>query len=84
MSADPYADIARVCSARRQLADQGSTRGNDRADAADLPRLVRIIHDGGYRGYVPIETLAIRGVPYDPYRIVPAFTRDVRAALNSL
>lgn len=82
--ADPYAEIARVVPYAVNWQIKESTRGTDRAHAADLPRLLRVIHDGGYRGYVPIETLAIRGIPYDPYKIVPAFTRDVRAALNTL
>jgi sugar phosphate isomerase/epimerase len=79
--ADPYADIARVvpCAVNWQVKE--GIGGNKRAD---LPRLMRIIREGGYRGYVPIETLSANGVPYDPFQIVPAFTREVRAAMNGL
>ena len=55
-------------SLRRQLADQGKAGRRGRAFKTDLKRLVRIIRDGGYRGYLPIETLSIRGEAenYDP------------------
>lgn len=79
--ADPYADIARVVPHAVNWQVKESIYGNDRTRPADLPRLYRIIREGGYRGYVPIETLTVRGVPYDPFRIVPAFARDVQAAM---
>ena len=34
-----------------------------------------------HRGYVPIETLSINGMPYDPFQVVPAFTERVKAAM---
>ncbi len=84
LTADPYADLARVVPYAVNWQVKESTRGTDRAHAADLPRIYKIIHDGGYRGYVPIETLSITGVPYDPFQAVPAFTSKVRAAMASL
>jgi len=84
LTADPYADIVRVVPHAVNWQVKESVRGTDRAQAADLPRLCKIIHDGGYRGYVPIETLAVNGVPYDPFQTVPAFTREVRAAMSRL
>ncbi len=84
LTADPYADIARVAPHAVNWQVKESTRGTERAHAADLPRLYRIIRDSGYRGYVPIETLAVNGVPYDPFQTVPAFTREVRAAMSGL
>lgn len=80
LTADPYADIARVVPHAVNWQVKESTRGTDRAHAADLPRIYKIIHDGGYRGYVPIETLSVSGVPYDPFQAVPAFTEKVKAA----
>lgn len=78
---DPYADIARVVPHAVNWQVKESIYNNDRSRPADLPRLCRIIRDGGYRGYVPIETLWVNGVPYDPFQVVPAFTREVQAAL---
>lgn len=84
LTADPYSDIARVVPHAVNWQVKESVRGTDPAFAADLPRIYRIIHDGGYRGYVPIETLSRNGVPYDPFQIVPAFTRQVKAAMAGL
>ncbi len=81
LTADPYADLARVVPHAVNWQVKESVRGTDPAHAADLPRLYKIIRDGGYRGYVPIETLSRRGVPYDPFQVVPAFTRQVKAAM---
>ncbi|MFZ5496172.1 MAG: sugar phosphate isomerase/epimerase family protein [Verrucomicrobiota bacterium] len=81
LTADPYADIARVVPHAVNWQVKESLHGNDRSRPADLPRLCRLIRDGGYRGYVPIETLAARGGPYDPFQVVPAFAREVQAAL---
>lgn len=83
LTADPYADIARVVPHAVNWQVKESIYDNDRSRPADLPRLCRIIRDGGYRGYVPIETLWVNGVPYDPFRVVPAFTREVQAALDA-
>ena len=58
-----------------------------------LKRLLKIIDDSGYRGYLPIETLAdkvpkgqpkpdIPFRPYDPYKLVPAFLKELKAAIR--
>ena len=47
----------------------------------DLNRLIQIIVDGGYRGYLPIETLSLPHRPYHPKELVPKFLAEVRAAL---
>jgi len=81
MVPDPYADIARVVPHAVNWQIKESPRGADSPERTDLPRLIRVIRDGGYRGYIPIETLSARGRPYDPFAIVPAFAAEVRAAL---
>lgn len=83
LTADPYADIAAVVPHAVNWQVKESIYNNDPARPADLPRLYRIIRAGGYRGYVPIETLSVKGVPYDAYKVVPAFTEKVRAAMAS-
>ncbi len=80
--ADPYADLARVVPHAVNWQVKESIFNNDPARPVDVPRLVRLIRDGGYRGYVPIETLAVKGRPYDPFAIVPPFAATVRAALD--
>jgi sugar phosphate isomerase/epimerase len=81
LTPDPYADLARVVPYAVNWQVKESIRGNDPAQPADIPRLCRIIRDGGYRGYVPIETLVYKDVPYDPFVVIPAFARKVQAAL---
>jgi sugar phosphate isomerase/epimerase len=81
MVADPYADIARVVPIAVNWQVKESPRGPNSTERTDLPRLVRAIREGGYRGYLPIETLSAAGKSYDPYKIVPAFAAEVRAAM---
>jgi hypothetical protein len=47
----------------------------------DMKRLVAIIRQAGYRGYVPIETLSMGRKDYDPYAEVTQMFTDLRAAL---
>ena len=59
----------------------GVIAGTGNMMTPDLPRLMRIIRDGGYRGYVPIETLAATGRPYDADVVVAQFAAEVRTAM---
>jgi hypothetical protein len=49
----------------------------------DLIRLLKIVRASGYRGYLPIEILSSRGgpAPKDPFKVVPQFLAEVRAAI---
>ena len=46
------------------------TDGYGGSTKTDYPRLIKIIKNGGYKGYVPVETLKVRGEPYDPFHRV--------------
>jgi len=46
----------------------------------DLTKIMRIVRESGYKGYLPIETLG-KG---DPRQKVPVFYSKVKKALNSL
>ena len=81
LTADPYADIAAVVPYAVNWQVKESIHGNDPTQPADVPRLCRLIREGGYRGYVPIETLVYKDVPYDPFQVVPAFAAKVQAAM---
>ncbi|MBO0947701.1 sugar phosphate isomerase/epimerase family protein [Fibrella forsythiae] len=74
---DPYADIAKLA----PLAATWQVKENLFVDGqevqTDLGKVVRIVRDSGYRGYLPIETLG-KG---DPRQKVPAFFEKVRKAL---
>ena len=80
-TADPYDDIARVVPYAVNWQVKESPRGPDSQERTDLTRLFRILRESGYRGYVPIETLAARGKAYDPFAVVPQFAASVRAAM---
>lgn len=79
---DPYAEIAAVLPYTVNFQVKESPYGKDSPVRLDLNRFVKIVRDAGYRGYLPIETLAVTDVPYDPFKIVPAFHAEVVAAFN--
>jgi len=47
----------------------------------DFRKLVKIIRDGGYRGYLPIETLSMRRKDYDPFVEVAKVLAELREAI---
>ena len=48
----------------------------------DFYRLMKIIERSGYRGDLPVETLAVKEIPYDPFVLVPAFLNELKLAMN--
>jgi hypothetical protein len=47
-------------------------------------KLATIIHDGGYRGFVPIETLAMGRKDYDPAAEIVKVLVAMREAIGAL
>jgi sugar phosphate isomerase/epimerase len=82
MTDDPYDDIAKTVPYAVNFQVKESPFGKDSKVRTDLNRLVRILRDAGYRGYLPIETLAATDRPYNPIEQVPKFLAEVRAALD--
>lgn len=82
-TADPYKDIEAVVpyAVNWQVKDNLTVAGN--RVATDYPRLMKILKNGGYRGYLPVETLPIKGTSYDPYALVPQMLKDLRAARDA-
>ena len=56
---------------------------SEEASPTDLKRLLHVVRDSGYRGYLPIETLSPRGGGgvYDPFVVVPKFLKELREAI---
>jgi sugar phosphate isomerase/epimerase len=79
---DPYVDMALVAPRALNWQIKQSPFGQDSDMAMDLFRLMRVIRDSGHRGFLPIETLAAKGKPYDPYTVVPAFLKQLREAMD--
>ena len=78
---DPYADIAFMApyAVNWQIKELiGTTSDSPRTD---LKRLVTIIRRSGYRGYLPIETLASGRKDYDSFVAVPAMLEALRKAM---
>jgi sugar phosphate isomerase/epimerase len=80
-TADPYADMALVAPRAVNWQIKQSPFGEDSGVATDLARLMTIVRNSGYSGYLPIETLSPRGKEYDPRVVVPAFLSQVRDAI---
>jgi sugar phosphate isomerase/epimerase len=90
LTADPYVDMEKVMPYAINFLAKESPFGNNSPIKVDLKRVMKIIHNSGYRGYVSIETLSPKtpkGQPenaaqkaYDPYVAVPAFLKGVKAA----
>ena len=81
---DPYAHIARVLphAVNWQIKEKVDTK--DGTQRTDMRRLVRLIRDGGYRGYLPIETLSSAGQENDPRARVAELHAELRAALAEM
>jgi sugar phosphate isomerase/epimerase len=81
MTPDPYADMARVVPYTVNWQVKQRLGGKEGTTPMDLKRLIRVMKAGGYRGYVPIETLSQPGKEYDPTTYVPKFLKEVRQAI---
>ncbi len=77
-TADPYADLARCApfAVNVQLKTEIRARGG-KTEAADLPRLIRILKEARYMGYVVLEYEAKE----DPYQAVPRILKELRGLL---
>lgn len=83
MTEDPYIDMEKVIPYAVNWQVKESAFGKASDIRIDLERLMKIISRSGYRGYIPIETLSVKGRPYDPYVLVPIFSDEVKSALYS-
>lgn len=79
---DPYVDIEAVMPYAVNFQVKESPFGAKSHIRIDLARLMKIIRTSGYKGYLPIETLSVKGRPYDPYTLVPSFLKEVREAIE--
>lgn len=74
---DPYEQIARVAPHAATWQIKENVHVGAREVPTDLERVLRIVRESGYRGYLPLETLG----PGDPRAKVTRFLEQVRAAL---
>ena len=78
---DPYADIAMMVPYAVNWQIKETPFGEADAPRTDFKKLVTIIRQGGYRGYLPIETLAMGRRNYDPFVEVAKVLAEMRAAI---
>jgi len=80
---DPYADIAMMApyAVTWQIKELIGTEGD--APRTDFKKLLTIIREAGYRGYLPIETLSSGRKGYDSFVEVPKILAELNAAINA-
>lgn len=89
---DPYLEIEKIMPYAVNYQVKESPFGVLSRVRTDMPRLLRIISNSGYRGYLPIETLGdkvLKGQPkpafpfrpYDADKMVPALLKELKAAI---
>ncbi|HEX5027054.1 MAG TPA: sugar phosphate isomerase/epimerase family protein [Agriterribacter sp.] len=81
---DPYKDIAAVVPYAVNWQIKESVFGLGNEVPTDYQRLVKIIKDGGYNGYLPVETLSVRDKPYDPFALVPQMLNELSTAISEV
>jgi sugar phosphate isomerase/epimerase len=78
---DPYKDIAAVVPYAINWQVKESVFGLGSEITTDYKRLVKVVKEGGYKGYFPVETLLVRGKPYDPFVLVPGMLTELKKAI---
>jgi sugar phosphate isomerase/epimerase len=81
---DPYKDIAAVVPYAINWQVKESVFGLGSDTLTDYKRLVQIIKNGGYKGYLPVETLLVKGKPYDPFVGVPQMLNELNNAIQEV
>ena len=80
---DPYVDIAAVVPYAINWQVKESVFGLGSEIRTDFRRLVKIIKAGGYTGYIPVETLLVRGQSYDPFVLVREMLDELQEAIDA-
>lgn len=83
MTDDPYVDMEKVIPYTVNWQVKESPFGKESSVRIDLKRITDMVKKHNYRGYLPIETLSVPNRPYDPYKLVPEFFKEVDAAVKT-
>lgn len=81
---DPYADIAMMAPHAVNWQIKETLGSSLKSPPTDFKKLAKIIHDGGYRGFLPIETLAMGRKDYNPFVEVEKVLMALREAIAAL
>lgn len=86
LTEDPYNDMKKVMPYAFSFLLKESPLPNDTSVKIDLTRIKNILSESDFKGYVQIETLSPKNSPkkvsYDPFKVVPIFLKEVRAAIT--
>ncbi|MCM2369184.1 sugar phosphate isomerase/epimerase family protein [Aporhodopirellula aestuarii] len=77
---DPYAELARIAPYAITAQLKVMTNVNGKPTPADLPRLLQILKDAQFSGYVVLEYEEKE----DPYEAIPKFLTQARTAIASM
>lgn len=89
---DPYIDIEKIMPYAVNFQLKESPFGVLSRVRIDMPRLLRIVNNSGYRGYLPIETLGDKVMkgqpkpdfpmrPTEPEKMIPALLKELQTAI---
>ncbi len=79
-TADPYMDIEKTAPYAINWQVKEKLYGRDPERRTDYTKVMHILKKTGYKGFLPVETLASKGVPYDPFQLVPAMLGEMSKA----
>jgi len=76
---DPYADLAKCApyAVNVQVKVEIKRRGQSKSEPSDLPRVVKLLRDANYQGYVALEYEAAE----DPWTAVPRWLKQLKEVL---
>jgi sugar phosphate isomerase/epimerase len=80
----PYADIAMMVPHAENWQIKETMGSSLKTPRTDFKKLAKVIHDGCYRGFVPIETLSMGRKDYDPFAEVTMVLAGMREAIAAL
>jgi sugar phosphate isomerase/epimerase len=81
LTADPYADIALMAPGAVNWQVKETMQSTMTSPRIDMPRLLRIVRQSGYCGYLPIETLRMGRQDYDSFKEIPRMLAELEAAI---
>jgi sugar phosphate isomerase/epimerase len=76
---DPYKDIEALIPYAKTWQIKEKVFRNNVEEKTDIPKLIEIIKKGGYRGYIPVETLP----PSDPRDRLEPFLKEIENAISN-
>ncbi len=79
---DPYLDIEAVTPYAVNWQVKESVFGMESSVRTDFERLVKILKKQGYKGYLPVETLLVKGKSYDPFAQVLQMLAELQNVID--